>query len=122
MANTKLKITGNNSFQKINNFHFFPYKSIYDQIWPWRKLGQGQASHHLNNYDEPETPILHTKFQGNWSMGSGEDVFFKCFYHVQANHIRHVTKLILIFISLFLKAFLWNLVTNDPVVSEENKL
>ena len=28
----KLKFTGNNSFQNINNFHFFPYKSICDQI------------------------------------------------------------------------------------------
>ena len=27
-----IKFTGNNSFQKINNFHFFPYKSICNQI------------------------------------------------------------------------------------------
>ena len=23
-------------------FYFFPYKSLCDQIWPWRKIGQGQ--------------------------------------------------------------------------------
>ena len=26
----------------INNFHFFPYKSLCHQIGPWRKRGQGQ--------------------------------------------------------------------------------
>ena len=32
VANTKLKFTGNNNFQKINNFHFLPCKNICDQI------------------------------------------------------------------------------------------
>ena len=32
---------GCNRFQKINNFHFFPYESLCDQIWPWSKMGQG---------------------------------------------------------------------------------
>ena len=29
---------------KNNNFYFFPSKSLCDQIWPWRKIGQGQPS------------------------------------------------------------------------------
>ena len=30
--------------KKINDFHFFPYKILCDQIWPWCKIGQGQPS------------------------------------------------------------------------------
>ena len=29
-------------------------------------------------------PMLHTKFQGHWSTGSGEEDFFKGFYHIWA--------------------------------------
>ena len=45
----------------------------------------------------PETLILHTKFQGNQSVGSGEEGFFNdstIYRHV--SHICHVTKLIFI--------------------------
>ena len=42
-----LSLSGNNSFQKIK-ISTFPYKRICDQIWSWCKLGQSQASHHLN--------------------------------------------------------------------------
>ena len=28
--------------------------------------------------------MLHTKFQGHWSTGSGEEDFFKDFYHILA--------------------------------------
>ena len=37
----QLETLGCNRFQKNNNFPFFPYKSLCDQIWPWRKMGQG---------------------------------------------------------------------------------
>ena len=38
----QFQITDDNSFWKIHCFTFFPYKSIRDQIWPCRKIGQGQ--------------------------------------------------------------------------------
>ena len=63
---------------KINNFHFFPYKSLCDQIWPWRKMGQGQPR--VINWTTlvvlPYT-MLHTKFQGHWSIGSGEEDYLR---------------------------------------------
>ena len=31
--------------------------------------------HHLNNYDKQETPMLHTRLQGNQFAGSVEDNF-----------------------------------------------
>ena len=55
----------------------------------------------------PEIPILHTKFQGNRSIGSGEeDVLNDFTIYGYGSHICHVTKLIFInIISLILKAF-----------------
>ena len=41
IANTKFKFTGNNSFPKIKNFHFFPYKSVatkFDLDVNWVKV------------------------------------------------------------------------------------
>ena len=37
----QFQIIDDNSFWKIHCFTFFPYKSIRDQIWPCRKIGQG---------------------------------------------------------------------------------
>ena len=31
----------------------------------------------LTNYDGQESPMLHTKFRGNWPTGSGEEDFYK---------------------------------------------
>ena len=75
----------------------------------------------------PKTLILHTKFQGDLSTGSGEVGFLNDFtINEHGSHIYRVIKLILqtsiIFISLFLKAFLRNLVMNSPVVSEKKQL
>ena len=41
--------------------------------------------------------MLHTKFQGNQSIGSGEEDFFKVFtIYGHGCHVGHVTKLICI--------------------------
>ena len=67
------QIIDNNSFWKINCFTFFPYKSIRDQIWPCRKIGQGQPRVIVwTNLVVLEHPMLHTKFQGHRPFDSGE--------------------------------------------------
>ena len=41
--------------------------------------------------------MLHTKFQGHWSIGSGEEDFFKVFtIYGHGGHVGHVTQLICI--------------------------
>ena len=50
------QIKDDNSFWKIHCFTFFPYKSIRDKIWPCRKIGQGQPSHHLSKLDSTQAP------------------------------------------------------------------
>ena len=42
--------------------------------------------------------MLHTKFQGHWSIGSGEEDFFKVFtIYGHGGHLGHVTQLICIY-------------------------
>ena len=60
----------------IHCFTFFPYKSIRDQIWPCRKIGQHRVIIWINLV-VLEHPILHTKFQGHRPFGSGEDDFLR---------------------------------------------
>ena len=39
--------------------------------------------------------MLHTKFQGHWSIGSGEEDFFKVFtIYEHGGHVGYVTQLI----------------------------
>ena len=38
-------------------------------------MGQGQPSHNLNNRVGHAQTMLHTKFQGHQSIGSGEEDF-----------------------------------------------
>ena len=72
-------------FQQWLSNSFSLYKNIRDQIWPCCKIGQGQPSVIIwTNYDEPEPPVLHTKPQGHWPFGSGEEDFLKGFYHLWA--------------------------------------
>ena len=59
---------------------FSPYKSIRDQIWLCCKIGQGQPRVTIwTNYDEPESQMLHTKPQGHWPFGFGEEDFWRVF-------------------------------------------
>ena len=67
-----------NSFWNIHHFTLFPYKSIRDQIWPCRKIGQGQLRVIIwINLEVLEYPMLHTNFQGHWSFGSREEDFLR---------------------------------------------
>ena len=73
----QFQIIDDNSFWKIHCFTFFPHKSIRDQIWPCRKIGQRQPRviiwAHLVVLKHP---MMHTKIQGYWPFGSGEEDFF----------------------------------------------
>ena len=43
------------------------------------------------NYDGPESPTLHTKFNCNWSTGSREDFFMVSTIYGHGGHLGHVT-------------------------------
>ena len=74
----QFQIIDDNSFWKIHCFTFFPYKSIRDQIWPCRKIGQGQPRVIIwANMVVLKHPMMHTKIQGHWPFGSGEEDFFQ---------------------------------------------
>ena len=61
--------------------------------------------------------MLHTKFQENRPAGSGEEDFT---IYGHGGRLGHVTRIMVkIFISLYLKALIQNLVQNVPVVSEK---
>ena len=77
-ASTNFDIIGYNSFWNIHCFTFFPYKSIREQIWPCRKIGQGQPRVIIwTNLVVLVHPMLHTKFQGHQPFGSGEEDFLR---------------------------------------------
>ena len=62
----------------IYNFHFCPCKSLCDQIWPWHKIGQGQPRVIIwTILVELKYTMLHTKFQGHQSIGSGEKDYLR---------------------------------------------
>ena len=63
-------------------------------MWPCRKLGQGQPRVIIwTNYDGPKAPMLHTKAQGHWPFGSGEEDFWRVFtIYGHGGHLRHVTQ------------------------------
>ena len=120
-ASTNFDIIDYNSFWKIHCFTFFPYKSIRDQIWPCRKIGQGQPSIiSWTNLVVLEHLILHTKFQGHRPFGSGED-FFKVFtIYGHGSQLYHVTRTVWTnFRSPSHGDSIWNLASICPVVSEE---
>ena len=99
--------------KKINNFHFFPYKSLCDQIWPWRKMGQGQPREIIWTILVVLTyTMLHTKFQGHWSIGSGEEDFlrFLPYMGMAAILVMWSNSFLFIFIPILLQAFIWTLV------------
>ena len=91
-ASTNFDFIDYNTFWKIYCFTFFPYKSIRDQIWPCRKIGDGQPRVIIyTNLEVLEYPMLHTKFQGHWPFGSGEG-FFKVFtIYGHGGHLGHET-------------------------------
>ena len=67
--------------------------------------------------------MLHTKFQGHWSMGSGEEDFlrFLPYMGMAAMLVMWPNSFVLIFIPILPQAFIWSLVPNDLTVFEKNK-
>ena len=64
--------------------------------------------------------MLHTKFRGNRPAGSGEDFLRVFTIYGRGGHLCHVTSIMFKkIISLYLKAFIQNLVQNGSVVSEK---
>ena len=83
------------SFFYLNDFLtvFPPYKSIRYQIWPCRKIGQGLPRAIIwTNYDGPKAPVLHTKPQGHWPFGSGDDVWMLFTKYGHGGHLGHVNQ------------------------------
>ena len=82
-------------FWKINSFHFFLWKSLSNQIWPCRKIGQGQPRVIIwTSYDGLGSPMLHIKFRENRPAGSGEEDFWRVFtIYGPGGHLGHVTQM-----------------------------
>ena len=107
--------------KKINNFHFFPYKSLCDQIWLWRKMGQGQPRVIIwtTLVVLPYT-MVHTKFQGHWSIGSGEDFLrFLPYIGMAVILVMWPMPFEQLFFPKGPEGCIWNLVAIGPVGSEE---
>ena len=102
-------------FWKFNSFHFFLYISLGYQIWPCRKIGQGQSRVSIwPNYDRQESTMRHTKFSGNQSTGSGEEDFWRVFtIYRHGGHLGNVTIIVsinfhfLVPESLHINIWLW---------------
>ena len=45
------------------------------------------------NFDGPKAPLLHTKAQGNWPFGSGEDFWRVFTIYGHGGHLSHVTQM-----------------------------
>ena len=117
------QIIDDNSFWKIHCFTFFPYKSIRDQIWPCRKIGQGQPTVIIwANFVVLRYPMMRTKNQGHWPFGSREEDFFSRFLPYMA-----MAAILVMWPGPFEQTFvpssrrssIWNLTLIGPVVSEE---
>ena len=81
-----------------HHFTFFPYKSIRDQIWPCRKIGQGQPRVIIwTNLVILEHPILHTNSRkipfASSAFWFQRRLFFKVFtIYGHGGHLCHVTR------------------------------
>ena len=70
------QVTGCKSSEKSTVFTFSYRIKLCYQIWPCRKIGQGQPRIIIwTNYDGQESSMRHTKFRGNQSTGSEEEDF-----------------------------------------------
>ena len=91
-------------------------------IWPWRKMGHGQPKVIIwTTLVVLPYMMLHTKFQGHWSIGSGEEDFLRFLPYMG------MAAILVMWPRLFEQLFvpkvpggcIWNLVKIGPVVSEE---
>ena len=111
-----------NSFWKIHCFTFFPYKSIRDQIWPCRKIGQGQSRVIIwANVVVLEHPMMHTKIQRHRPFGSGEEDVFRFLPHMgmAANLVMWPGPFEQTFVPQSHRSSIRNLTFTGPVVSEK---
>ena len=100
----------------------FPYKSIRDQIWPCRKIGQGQPRVIIwTNLIVLEHPMLHTKFQGHRTFGSWKEDFlrFLPYMGMVAILVMWLRPFDQTFVPPHQRSSIWNLTLIGPVVSEE---
>ena len=123
-VSTNFDIIDYNSFWKIHCFTFFPYESIKDQIWPCRKIGQGQGQLRViiwANLVVLEHPMLHTKFQGHWPFGSREEDFlrFLPYMGMAAILVMWPRTFEQTFVPPSHSSSIWNLTLTGLVVSEE---
>ena len=67
--------------------------------------------------------MLHTKFQGHWSIGSGEEDFLRVlpYMGMAAILVMWPNSIVQIFIPILPQAFTWTFVPNRPTVFEKNK-
>ena len=103
-------------------FTFFPYKSIRDQIWPCRKIDQGQPRVIIwINSIIHEHPMLHTKFQDQQPFGSGEEdfYFFLAYMGMAAILIMWPGLFEQTFVPPSHRSSMWNLTLIGQAVSEE---
>ena len=116
------QIIDDNSFWKIHCFIFFPYKSVRDQIWPCRKIGQGQPRVIIGaNLVVHEHSMMHTKIQGHRPFGSGKEDFlrFLPYMGMVAILVMWPGPFEQTFIPPSHRSSIWNLTLIGPVVSEE---
>ena len=86
------------SKKKINNFHFFPSRSLCDQIWPWCKNGwRSTQCHNLNNLGSTciETATYQVSRLSVYCFWT-KRFFYGFTVYRHCGHVGHVTELICI--------------------------
>ena len=120
-----LLLVSNHSFWKIHCFTFFPYRSKRDQIWPCRKIDQGQPRIIIwTDLVVLEHTMLHTKCQGHRLFGSGEEDFlwFLPYMGMAATLVMQPGPFEHTFVPPSHGDFIWNLASIGTVVSEKKML
>ena len=118
----QFQIIDDNSFWKIHCCTIFPYKSIGNQIWPCRKIGQGQPRVIIwANLVVLKHPMMHIKIQGHWPFGSREEDFFRFlpYMAMAAILVMWPGPFEQTFVPPSHRSSIWNLTLIGPVVSEE---
>ena len=102
--------------------HFSTFKSPRDHIWPWQKIAQGQPRVTIwTNSVVLCHLMVHTKYQGNQTSGSGDEDFLRflpymgivAIWAMRPGPFEYIFKLPLP------GWCTWNLIEIGPAVSEE---
>ena len=118
----QFQIIDDNSFWKIHCFYFFPIQKHRDQIGPCRKICHGQPRIIIwANLVVLKHPMMHTKIQGHWPFGSGEEDFFRLLPYMTMAAILDMWPWPFeqTFIPPSHRSSIWYLTLIGPVVSEE---